>query len=306
MISVIIPVYNAESYLERCISSVITQSYKDTEIILIDDGSTDSSGEICDKWASKDNRVKTVHRENRGVAFSRNEGIKLSKGEYIAFVDSDDFIYKDMLLIMLERMETDSSDMAICNRLGVSSEDVRSERSKEYYPVENAVITKNEMFARLASKDFSYYVNTWGKLYKRELFDSIEFPVGRLHEDVFVMHLIFDLCEKISCVRYAMYYRYENDESITNTYSLKRLDVIDAYLERFEFFMEKKMKPNAAYTFEGIIWNYNDIVNHLEDNEESAAALKEYKKKCKKAYRRLLLSGEKSAYNKRYFRFFYG
>lgn len=299
LISVIIPVFNTEKQLERCLNSITSQSYKNLEIIVIDNGSCDSSPEICDAFEKADSRIKVFHQENKGLSNSRNRGIALSHGEYIAFVDSDDFIYEDMLLIMLNRIEEDSSDMAICNRLRVGDGDIKDYYSKNLYPIDNEVITQEQAFERLSSEGFTYYVNLWGKLYKRELFNGIEFPEGRLHEDVFVIHLLFEKCSRISCIRYAMYYWYNNPVSITHSFVPERLDVLDAYLVRFEFFMNKGRYAYAAYAFEGFIWNYNNLIAKTEPK----SLFKPYKKRFRNAYLRLLLTCNKSAFNKKYISF---
>ena len=116
LISIIIPVYNVEQYLSRCIDSVINQTYKNLEIILIDDGSTDDSGEICDEYALKDNRIKVMHKQNGGVSSARNEGLDISKGNYIGFIDSDDFIEKDMYEFLYDLLTKNNCDISCCNK----------------------------------------------------------------------------------------------------------------------------------------------------------------------------------------------
>ncbi len=302
LISVIITVYNSLPYLERCVASVTSQSYSDLEIILINDGSTDGSGMLCDRLAEKDGRIRVIHTENAGVSAARNRGIDEASGKYIAFIDGDDFIYRDMFLIMSERIREDKSSLCICNRLRVGDEEVRQYLPNGSYPIKNALLTREELFREFAGENLTAYSFVTGKLYTREIFDDIRFPKGLIHEDVFTAHHIYDRCVKISCVQYAMYYWYNNENSITNTYSERRFDVLDAYLERFSFFMDKKMTAYAAYTFTGFIWNFNNLKTNYR--EGSTELLKAYKKRYNSAYLRLLRTLDKSAFNKKYFRFY--
>ena len=187
MISVVVPVYNVEKYLQRCVESIINQTEKDIEIILVDDGSTDKSGSICDEYLGKDSRILVIHQKNQGLSVARNVGIKNSKGDYITFVDSDDYIHKDMLKVLLDNLIHEQGQISFCryeegneNRLTISECDLKytgeAHDGKEY----------------LLNPPKGMGINiAWAKLYKKECFDNIEFPVGKLHEDDFTTYKTF-------------------------------------------------------------------------------------------------------------------
>ena len=165
LISVIVPVYNVEKYLEKCVSSIVNQTYKNLEIMLVDDGSTDSSGKMCDEFAKKDDRIKVIHKPNGGLSDARNSALKIAKGDYIGFVDSDDYIADDMFETLCDLMEDNNSDISIVSFYEIYNNKLIGVRdSKE---LEN--MTKLEAMKELLidSKIQSY---AWNKLFKRELF----------------------------------------------------------------------------------------------------------------------------------------
>ena len=157
-ISVIVPVYNVEQYLEKCMESILNQTYKNIEVLLIDDGSTDKSGSICDFYAGKDNRVRVHHKENEGLSEARNIGVALASANYIVFVDSDDYIVPDMLEVLYNRMQEDKSDLAICNFLYVdeSGKSIEDRNEKEKELIKECEIIKKE----LEKKEYSFKVKT--------------------------------------------------------------------------------------------------------------------------------------------------
>ena len=173
-ISVIVPVYKVEPYLSRCLDSIINQTYRNLEIILVDDGSPDRCGEICDEYARQDSRIRVIHKANGGLSDARNHGIDVAIGDYIAFVDSDDYIATDMYEKMLARLELDNSDMVVCNYYRF---DEGSAPPKDgYIQLPDRVLTQDEAF------DFYLqiggdYVSAWNKLYKRTIFDDLRYPV---------------------------------------------------------------------------------------------------------------------------------
>ena len=175
MISVIVPVYKAEPYLRQCVDSILEQTYRDIEVILIDDGSPDKCGEICDEYAEKDNRVRTFHTENRGVSAARNLGISEAKGEYIGFVDSDDRIEPDMYEILLKRMQETGADIAQCGVLQYPG--YGSEKSEP----EDEVLLRDDALKALIEFRLNSYA--WNKLYNSRLFETVTFPDGMNYED---------------------------------------------------------------------------------------------------------------------------
>lgn len=235
-ISVVVPVYKVEKYLARCIDSILDQTYKDFELILVDDGSPDKCGEMCDEFARKDNRIKVIHKKNGGLSDARNVGIENAIGRYIAFVDSDDFIHSEMLSVLYENIIETSSEISICSFQMVYSE---SECLTEY---QNKKIKLNNMDAlhKLYGPDSVKFIVTWNKLYLKELFDDIKFPVGRLHEDEFTTYKLIYKSDSVVYSDAQLYFYFQREDSITGSKTIKNyVDTIDAYVEACDFYIEK-------------------------------------------------------------------
>lgn len=179
LISVIIPVYNVEKYLKQCIYSIINQTYSNLEIILVDDGSPDNCGVICDEFALKDKRIKVIHQENRGLSGARNSGIDAAKGEYICFVDSDDFVGQDYCKILYELLKDTNYDFSVCGvcRFNDGEDPIITVKNRE------STVWENKQFLRQQLDKKSEF-GIWNKLYRRNLFNKIRFANGRLNEDV--------------------------------------------------------------------------------------------------------------------------
>lgn len=206
LISVIIPVYKVEAYLERCMETVVHQSYRNLEIILVDDGSPDRCPAMCDAWARRDNRVHVIHKANGGLSEARNWGLRAASGTYISFVDSDDWLSLVMLERMEEAMEAYGVDMVICQFVYAREDGFCVKSVERDYPDE--VLSPRETL-KLLLEDTRVTSHVWRKLYKRELIPSDVFPVGRNYEDIFVMHRLLLKCRSVVCLNSAYYfYRY--------------------------------------------------------------------------------------------------
>lgn len=290
LISIIIPVYNVEKYLERCITSVITQTYKNLEIILVDDGSPDKSGKICDEYAKKDNRIKVIHKENGGLSDARNVGIDASDGRYLMFVDSDDYISPDMVEVLYERVCMDKSDMALCDFMYVDENYREMAEENKNSPIKNEIVSRYHALKKLTENGDWYYVAAVKKLYKKKLFDNIRFPKGKLHEDEFTVHYIFDKCNKISCVERPMYFYVQRNFSIMNSaYSVKRLDAAEAYIDRTVFFADKGFNNLAEETARRTLGIFMQAEGKLNLNEkQNKSRYFELKKQFEKIYRKKL------------------
>lgn len=212
IISVIVPVYKVEDYLDRCIRSILAQTFTDFELIIVDDGSPDGCPAMCDAWAEKDERITVIHQENQGLSAARNSGIKIAKGTYLTFIDSDDWVANDMLDILLRLIRKHDADISVCNFIRTDSEkDIP--RSEE--PVET-VFSRNEfmdVILKIGSNRTIHYA--WAKLYKREVIDDEHYPVGMLNEDVEGMFKAVMRSEKIAETDAVGYCYYENADSIT-------------------------------------------------------------------------------------------
>lgn len=226
LISVIVPVYNSEKYLKKCLNSIISQTYKNLEIILIDDGSTDESGRICDSYKKNDDRIIVFHTKNNGVAAARNQGIRSAKGEYIAFVDSDDYIAENMYELLINRMLKDKSDIAVCSMYRIELNGIK--RIQDRLFLDNIVMDRDRFMECFIRKESGYLMN---KIYKRKLFQNVVFPVGKYFEDLVTMLQLITNSSKISYVDDPLYYYCKNVGSITTTYLDSPKKIYDRYTE---------------------------------------------------------------------------
>ncbi len=276
-ISVIVPVYKVEDYLHRCVQSILSQTLKDLEVILVDDGSPDGCGVICEEFAAKDSRVKVIHKENGGLSDARNAGLDMATGDYIGFVDSDDHIRPTMYQRLLQALEENGADMSLCNYAYVDGQD-RVDGTMRC-SMESGVLSRSAALERLdtASPDYSFYVTAWNKLYKRSLFDSLRFPVGKLHEDEFVAHHIFDRCRCIAVVGEELYRYVQRSGSIMRGgVSVRSLDGVYALYDRYEFYLAQKMLLQAKEVLSSATWKLSTLLGQLprEAKKEAARAVR--------------------------------
>ena len=234
LISVIVPVYNVEKYLKKCVYSIINQTYKNIEVILVDDGSPDKCGMICDEFVSVDSRIKVIHKRNGGLSSARNAGIEIAKGQYIGFVDSDDTIEPFMYEKLYQINKKNKTLLSVCavNYIFPNGEKKRKKELGEdrVFGFENAIIEMNM---------HTYFdMGAWSKLYDRNLFDGIRFPEGKLSEDFYIMYKVFDKAQKISYVDQPCYNYLQRKNSITHNIKINH-DHEYAAKEQM-LFLEKK------------------------------------------------------------------
>ena len=249
-VSIIIPVYNVANYLERCVSSVCDQSFSDIEIILVDDGSKDNSGKLCDVLAQKDARIKVVHQENGGLSDARNTGLMKASGHWISFIDSDDWVEKRFLENLLKEAEKNQCEIVGCNYRRVFEQQQSDCRDNKY----NLRIFKNqEIMSNLIYNQIQQVV--WNKLYKKTLLEDIFFEKGKYHEDEFWSYQVFAKVNKYVELDYIGYNYFQRADSIMGEqYSLKRLHAVEAKVQRQKFFeknmpeMISKGRINLAFT----------------------------------------------------------
>lgn len=233
LISVIIPVYQVEPYVAHCIESVINQTYRKLEIILVNDGSTDGSGKICDKYADRDARIKVIHQENQGLSIARNRGIEVAQGEYLCFVDSDDWVDERFIDVMYRISVETGCDIVQCGFQNVISDDTERDGREGNYTVYSP-----KEFSISAYTLLSWKCNVaWNKLYKKSLFEGIRYPKGKIHEDEFTTYRLVWNANNIAVTNTKLYfYRQRTDSIMGSVYSLKRLDAGEAYRERETFY----------------------------------------------------------------------
>ncbi|WP_187117131.1 glycosyltransferase family 2 protein [Candidatus Stoquefichus massiliensis] len=273
LVSVIVPIYNVEMYLDRCINSIVNQSYQNIEIILVDDGSPDNCSSMCEFWKEKDDRVVVLHKTNGGLSSARNAGIYVSHGEFLCFVDSDDFIDKTMIETMINAIYKFDSDLACCGRYVLYDNGKIEEEFT--LPKEKTISSTKAMQEMLRGT----YIGepAWDKLYKRSLFDEIKFPEGEINEDIVILPLIFKKCSRIVHVSKPLYYYCKNGESITRSgYSPKKHIIIE-HLNQIENIIEKYY-PNLKKEYKCFKAKYSLYMLYLilEDKETKKKYIDDY------------------------------
>ncbi len=247
LISVIVPVYQVEAYLDRCMASLLAQTYENLEIILVDDGSPDGCPGLCDSYAQKDRRVRVIHQDNRGLSGARNTGIEAAGGDYLAFVDSDDYVSRDFIRTLYELLEETGCAISQCRFAYVKGEPLRGTKDRDYHMYRGESLM-GQLYG--PEEEATCFVVAWNKLYKRELFAGIRYPLGRIHEDEATTYRLFHEGKKLVFTERILYgYYTENAGSITAVFSRKRLQWLTAQEERILFFQEngyERLLP-AAY-----------------------------------------------------------
>lgn len=248
LISVIIPVYNVEKYLDRCISSVVKQTYENIDIILVNDGSTDSSGEICDRWSKRDRRVRSFHKTNGGLSDARNYGLTKAAADYITYIDSDDYVHESLFERLYDILNKTESDISIVNPVHVKEgqEAVFCDKGKlKIYSNPESAIE-----ALLYQNDF--LVSAWGKLYKKRILEGTPFPKGKLFEDAAVMPYLFNKCSRIAYESSSLYAYVHRSGSITTSSFTERdcyiVDICRQYKSDFS-----GVSPDIDHALEAFI-----------------------------------------------------
>lgn len=266
LVSIIVPVYKVEDYIQRCVDSILRQTYKNLEIILVEDGSPDNSGIICDAYAKLDGRVKVIHKKNGGLSDARNVGIENALGAYITFLDSDDWIHDDYINHLYKLLKRTNSDISMCNYVKTSVENIGEDVYDEgdFYEYSNI-----DALSQLKGDFKILMVVACCKLYKRNLFDQIRFPVGRIHEDEFTTYKLIYKANKIAQSKAALYFYWMRDNSIMGSgFNIRYwIDKLDAFEERGDFFGQISMVELQAFTYETVFLMYISIIRSYQFNE---------------------------------------
>lgn len=236
LISIIVPVYNVEKYIARCLESIIKQTYKNLQIIVVNDGSEDNSILIANAYRNKDSRIEIYNKKNGGVSSARNFGLRVVKGDYICFVDSDDWIDECFIEILYDHIITSDAQISCGNFVYAYDDKVINQ--KYFLRMKEVILQRTDSLEQLCrGKWLTNHV--WNKMYKTSLFDSIEFEENRCFEDIFIMHLLFERAEKVSCSKDAIYYYYMRDNSIIHQENPQHTaDIFIGYRSRFLYFKD--------------------------------------------------------------------
>ena len=295
LISVILPIYGVEKYLKRSVDSVLHQTYRNLEIILVDDGSPDACPSICDAYAAKEARVRVIHKENGGLSDARNAGLAIAGGDYIAFLDSDDYYAPFFIEVLYEQIQKQGAEVALCRykvteamepKDGPDFEKVlasykNGEISCEVYDRKQMILNQYDAICC----DATYFIVAWNKLYKATLWKDVRFPKGKIHEDEATTYRIFDKIKKGVYVNMPMYAYFSMPDSITRAkFNVRRLQWFDALDDRIDFFAEKEeheaLSAAVRARADGAIRYYYPLVRQCPKEKEAAKRLKGYVKRA--------------------------
>lgn len=279
MISVIVPVYNVEKYLRKCVASIVSQTYSDLEIILVDDGSKDSSPQICDELERTDNRIKVIHKENGGLSDARNAGIDIAAGEYLAFIDSDDYIHPQMMEILYKNLKDADADLSVCDFHWIEE----NEQVEDCVDNSTALFSGEDILDQIKLQNVITVV-AWNKLYKRKLFDNLRYEKGRYHEDEFMIHHILLRCKKTVYTTCKLYYYIRRSGSITGTVNAKRIiDTLESLEDRITAYKDSNLKKYYIDVYKTYISLIPRYYNQLEESkiDDYKAVQRKLRKKLK-------------------------
>lgn len=283
LVSVIVPVYNVEKYLDRCIKNIVSQTYHNLQIILVDDGSPDNCPQICDEWANKDSRIKVIHKENGGLSDARNAGIELATGEYISFIDSDDYVDLRFIELLLQTMLQENSDIVEC-KVEKFFENGSFETASDDLAIKE-FSTEEALLALIEDNELHQHV--WNKLYKASIVKDVLYPVGKYHEDEFWTYQVFGRAQKVTKINKSLYYYFQRNDSIMGQgYSIKRLDALEGKHNRQKFIQDyfpKIFLSSKANMYGSCMYAYQCVLKYMTGNEKkkAQAIIKNYLSDCK-------------------------
>lgn len=244
-VSMIVPVYQVEKYIAQCIESVLNQTFTDIELILVDDGSRDSSGIICDSYAEKDDRIHVIHTENRGAAAARNVGIDYSSGKYITFLDGDDFITENMIQRLYSVIHNSDYDMVVCDFLNILPDEADN---FTVHLAENTVCGRDVLEYFKNERNHGLWTIVWNKIYKREILENLRFPPGRYFEDEFFSNRLYLQTSRIHVIPDVLCCHRVLSNSTMNTQKVENyLDLLDAFQERLEIYLKYDYSADETY-----------------------------------------------------------
>lgn len=282
IVSIIVPVYNVEKYIERCLDSLINQTYSNIEIILVNDGSTDDSEIICNEYEKKDKRIKVLNKKNGGLSSARNAGLKIINGNYVMFVDSDDFVDLSIVETLLNNITETKSDISICSYYSIKGDN----KSSPIFNNTKFIVNDNKKYYNLYNEYSGVTVSSCMKLFKSTLFNNIHFTEGAIHEDEIIIFELLKLAKKISYDLEPLYYYENRTGSITRKFDITKLKLIEFLNQRIDFF--RMMNKNdliqmtdykILYTYTSLICDYYNYKNNYSDLNSIKAIRKNIKRK---------------------------
>ena len=290
-ISVIVPIYRVEKFLPQCIESVLNQTFTDFELILVDDGSPDRCPEICDETAKRDARVRVIHQANAGLSAARNAGIEVAHGEWLGFVDSDDYIAPQFYEKLYQTAQRTDADCVMCSVQNVdeSGKPIDSALMR----VADEVKTGREVLRKIGRDDVTPYLTAWNKLYRRKLFNTLRYPAGRQNEDVFVFAELFCQVQRAVCVAEPLYFYRKRIGSIMNSVvTLRNLDEMWAYVNCFEHLQQDDEESTLKETEKRVFAKLTGVYYRVTEEDRHSNKMKQAKKAQWNIAMRLMKQGQ--------------
>lgn len=256
-VSIIVPVFNVENYLKKCIDSLLIQTYNNIEIILIDDGSTDKSGQICDMYASQDSRIKVYHKENSGQSDARNMGLEYAEGDWITFVDSDDYVTMDYVEYLLQLAKDYHSDMSIASFTYITPRKSINRSTGEIIAMDSEETIKRMLL------DDGFDMGVWAKMFRRDLFNKYRFPSGKIFEDSLITYQVTTEAKKIVFGSKSIYFYVNREDSTVNRqFTEKKLDLLEMTDQAAKFIIQKYPQL-TIYTQRRFLWAQFSTLNQI-------------------------------------------
>lgn len=295
LVSVIIPAYNAEKYLGFCLDTVIAQTHKKLEIIVINDGSKDNTGKICDEYAEKDSRIRVIHQENHGVAFARNVGLDEAAGEYIAFIDSDDYVKSNYIEVLLKTCTENCSNITICKSIDTYKRELFD------LPVSYNARTYESMFLlqNISYLDVCYEV-VISMIFHKSVFDNLRFPVGLIYEDSYIYYDLIKNADRITFIDTVLYYYYLSSNSIMRSdFSVKKYDILTSYEKKLEVLKRNNCKQSYQIVSRDYLYTVSGMIGQTKYCDKFTSEFKKQKiKELRKKYRELKRINKNNPYFK--------
>lgn len=285
LISVVVPIYKVEKYLARCLDSILEQTYRNFELILVDDGSPDACPRICDEYKGKDSRIKVIHKQNGGLSDARNTGLEMARGKWITFIDSDDYVGQNFLKVLFEAGTSTGADISICDYKFVRDDDEKGTMESARKVFSNKQCLEEVYHPRFHGLEFV----AWGKLYRTDLFknNQIRYPVGKLHEDVFTTYKLIYAADQVAFSNATEYFYRQREGSImASAFNPKRLDLLEATREACFFFEEKNEPYLLELAVNAHLRNFIIVFQEAEKSRDTIQNYPEVKRKIMDEYRR--------------------
>lgn len=290
-LSIIVPIYKVEKYLDECIRSILGQTFTDLELILVDDGSPDACPQMCDAAAEQDSRVRVIHQKNGGLSAARNTGIEAARGNWLGFVDSDDFVAPDFYEKLYNAAVNADADCAVCS-VQLTHEDGSRMDTPPQWKTYGGGYTGKEILKTITWQDNVPYLVAWNKLYRREVFRTLRYPVGRINEDVFVFAELFDTIKKVACVEQPLYfYRQRTGSIMQSKCTLRSLDEFWGMVKCFDYFMAHGYKELLSAAEKRIFAKLTGVYYRLSAQEQHSDAMRQAMAAQKKAAKFLRQQG---------------